>query len=84
MSTTLATTAPGISTLQVISTGATEIRSVFPAEAVPGIVRAYMEGVKVAFALSVGLAGFSFLLSLLLDFKKLPANREGKVEVVAA
>jgi hypothetical protein len=82
MSSTLASTAPGISPLQVIATGATEIRKVFPTEIVPGVIRAYMEGIKVAFALSVTMAGLSFVLSLGMDFKRLPANR--KTEVVVA
>jgi hypothetical protein len=82
MSSTLATTAPGIDPMQVIATGATEIRHAFPADVVPGIIRAYMEGVKAAFAISTALVGLGFVLSLLLDFKKLPANR--KTEVMAA
>ncbi|KAF2112525.1 major facilitator superfamily domain-containing protein [Lophiotrema nucula] len=64
-------TAPGVSPLALIGTGATDIRRVFPAELVPGIVEAYMAGVKVVFALVIGIVGGSFLMSLLVKFKRL-------------
>ena len=64
-------TAPGVSPLALIGTGATDIRRVFPAELVPGIVEAYMAGVKVVFALSIGIVAGSVLMSALLKFKRL-------------
>ena len=56
--------------LQVITVGATEIRSVFPADQVPGIIVAYMQGIKTAFAVTIAGAGLSFLLCLFGDWKK--------------
>ncbi|KAK2034490.1 major facilitator superfamily transporter [Colletotrichum zoysiae] len=55
---------PGVDPALVALTGATQIRDAFPAEAVPGVIRAYMEGLKIAFALSISGAGVAFLVSL--------------------
>ena len=46
-------TAPGIDVGLVVVTGATELRKVFNAEQLPGILEAYMEGIRVPFALSI-------------------------------
>ncbi|KAK1997844.1 major facilitator superfamily transporter [Colletotrichum falcatum] len=55
---------PGVDPAVVALTGATQIRSAFPAESVPGVIRAYMEGLKITFALVIVGAGVAFLLSL--------------------
>ncbi|KAK1989231.1 major facilitator superfamily transporter [Colletotrichum cereale] len=55
---------PSVDPSLVAITGATQIRSAFPAEAVPGVIQAYMDGLKVAFALAVAGAGVAFLVSL--------------------
>lgn len=70
----LATSAPSVSPLMVLGTGATQLRAVFPAEAVPGILVAYMAGIKTAMALAVGSVGVAFVVSLFSNFKRL--NRE--------
>ena len=72
--TTLASSAPSVNPQMVIATGATNIRKVFAPNEVPGIVIAYMAGLKVAFALVIGLVGFSCLVALLVPWK--PINRE--------
>ncbi|KAL2269654.1 hypothetical protein VTJ83DRAFT_1838 [Remersonia thermophila] len=51
------TSAPGVDPLALLSTGATQIRDVFPADLVPGILVAYMAGIKLAMALAVAAAG---------------------------
>ncbi|KAK2735768.1 efflux pump antibiotic resistance [Colletotrichum kahawae] len=56
--------APGVDPNVVALTGATEIRNAFPADAVPGIIHAYMDGLKVTFAIAIAGAGVSFLISL--------------------
>ena len=76
--TTLASSAPGVDPQMVIATGATNIRKVFAPSEVPGIVIAYMAGLKVAFALVIGLVGFSCLVALLVPWK--PINREPQGE----
>lgn len=60
----LAYTAPTVNPAAVVATGATEIRTAFPAAAVSGILRAYMIGIRAAFALSAGGAGVAFIASL--------------------
>ena len=59
---------------KVIGTGATELRNVFTHQEIPGILVAYMAGVKVAFAVGIGGVGASFIISLFSDFKRLNAE----------
>lgn len=62
----------------VIATGATEIRTIFPADQVPAILYAYMAGIKVDFALSVALIGFTCVLAVFVPRKRLnPESRQG-------
>lgn len=70
----LAKTAPTVDPHMVIGTGATQIRHAFPADQVPGIVLAYMAGIKVTFALVVGLVGFTCVVGLFVPWKKLNAE----------
>ncbi|KAJ5963885.1 Major facilitator superfamily domain general substrate transporter [Penicillium vulpinum] len=64
--TTLPLTAPGVDPLAVYVTGSTELRIVFPAEDIPGIILAYMQGIKAAFAVSIGMFGTAIVLGLIL------------------
>jgi hypothetical protein len=66
--------APDIDPQVVIGTGATQIRHVFSADQVPAIVLAYMAGIKVTFALTVGLIGATCLLNPFIPWKRLPAQ----------
>jgi MFS transporter, DHA2 family, glioxin efflux transporter len=45
--------APGVNPALVLITGATELRKVFSAEELPGILEAYMSGIRVPFALAI-------------------------------
>lgn len=63
--------APGVNPAAVIATGATQIRDMFPADQVPGIILGYMAGIKVVFALVAGATGISFIVSLFSSWKKL-------------
>jgi hypothetical protein len=74
----MARTAPNINPFQVVATGATQIRSAFPAEAVPGIIEAYMEGIKDAFILVTSFSALAVVFALMMDMRPLPANRENK------
>jgi len=67
----LASSAPTVSAGQVILTGATEIRNVFAPDQVPGILVAYMAGLKVAFALSIAGTGIAFLFSVANSWRRL-------------
>ncbi|KAK8856647.1 Major Facilitator Superfamily protein [Apiospora arundinis] len=55
---------PGIDTEQLISVGATQLRSVYPPEQIDGIVHAYMDGLKTVFAFGIALLGLSFVFTL--------------------
>jgi hypothetical protein len=68
---TLATHAPDVNPMTVIATGATQIRSAFTPDQVPGIVFAYMAGVKVTFALVVALTGFTCVIGLFVPWKRI-------------
>ncbi|KAL9110990.1 MAG: hypothetical protein Q9227_004605 [Pyrenula ochraceoflavens] len=57
------TKAPGIPPEQVVVTGASELRKVFKPEVLPGIIASYMDGLKVAYALTIALVGMSFLVA---------------------
>lgn len=67
----LATTAPGVNAQLVIGTGASELKKVFSPEELPGIILAYMDGIKASFAVAIGMAGVAFLLGFLCPWKKL-------------
>jgi MFS transporter, DHA2 family, glioxin efflux transporter len=68
---TLPSTAPGVDPFTVISTGALEIRSVFPADQVLGVLQAYAAGIKVAFAIALAACGTSLIISFLGGWRRL-------------
>ncbi|KAK5654929.1 hypothetical protein OQA88_6685 [Cercophora sp. LCS_1] len=78
----LATIPEGVDPLAIVGTGATMIRSVFPAEQIPGILVAYMEGIRSTFALTIAAVGLAFVLSLFSSFRRL--NQEAVVSAGAA
>ena len=51
------TTAPGVSVHKIVVTGATQLRTAFTAEQLPGVLAAYVTGIKATFALTIALAG---------------------------
>ena len=57
-------TAPGVEPSLVVSTGATQLRSVFSAADIPGILIAYMDGIKLTFVLAIALAGITLPIAL--------------------
>ncbi|KAI1499286.1 putative efflux pump antibiotic resistance protein [Biscogniauxia marginata] len=67
----LATTAPDVDPMQVISVGATELRSAFTESQVSGIILAYMDGITVALAIALAAVGLSFIISLGSSWKRL-------------
>lgn len=56
--------APQVSQSQLVQTGATEIRHVFDENVILLVLRSYMDGLKVAFALVIAAAGVAFAVSL--------------------
>ncbi|KAK6074975.1 MFS gliotoxin efflux transporter [Seiridium cupressi] len=67
--------APHIDTAQVVATGATGFRAAFPPDQVAEIIRGYMAGARATFALSIALAGVSFLAAFLVPFKKMGGSK---------
>lgn len=68
-----------ISPIQVIGTGATDIRKVFTAEEIPIILRAYVKGIQTALIVSVALAGACTLIAFGAKWRKLqPAPTDGE------
>lgn len=57
-------TAPGVDPKVVVATGATQLRHIFSAEQIPGILTAYMDGLKLTFALVIALAGITMPIAL--------------------
>ncbi|KAH7230224.1 major facilitator superfamily transporter [Fusarium redolens] len=74
----LPTDAPGVNPLQLLATGATEVRATFPTDQLNGILSAYMSGIKGAFAVGIGGVGLAFVVSLLQRWDRL--NREALKE----
>ncbi|CAM1507662.1 Fc.00g073030.m01.CDS01 [Cosmosporella sp. VM-42] len=68
---TAASTAPGIDPALLLTTGAPQIRTAFTSAQVPGVIAAYMAGIKVVFAITIGASGFAYLFSLCGSWKKL-------------
>lgn len=59
----------------VVATGVTELRNMFSADVIPGIINAYMDGLKVAYAIAIAAGGLAFLIS----FGSKWRNLKGKV-----
>lgn len=55
--------APTVDRALVLVTGATDLRNVFTAEQIPGILTAYMEGLRVPFAIAIACGCVTFFLS---------------------
>ncbi|KAM9879568.1 major facilitator superfamily transporter [Verticillium dahliae] len=71
----LPNTAPNVDPATVVATGATDIRRVFSADEMPGILDAYMAGIKIAIAIAIGATGLALLTSLLSRWERLNAEK---------
>lgn len=79
---TLPTSAPGVNPAMVLATGATQIRTAFPADQIPGILVAYMAGIKVSLAIAIAFVGLATVVILFSPWKRL--NREAVKEAGGA
>ncbi|KAL2257810.1 hypothetical protein VTK26DRAFT_9135 [Humicola hyalothermophila] len=70
----LASVAPDIDPHLLIDTGVTQLREVFTPEQLPGILEAYMHGIRTAFAIVIGILGGAFLVSPFSRFKRLNSD----------
>jgi len=68
----------------VIFTGASELRNVFSADQLPGVLQAYMVGVKAAYAVGIAFAGVAFLFSFTIPWRKLPTHETGEAPMAMA
>ncbi|PSR85775.1 major facilitator superfamily-domain-containing protein [Coniella lustricola] len=67
-------TAPTVNPATVIATGATELRAVFTPEQVPGVIAAYMDGLKISFVIALGATCMAFVIALFSKWQRL--NRD--------
>lgn len=75
-----ASNAPEMNAMQILATGASEIREVFSGQSLKAVVEAYMIGVKAIFAFSLAGAAVMVLISLAIPFKKLPMDAKATPE----
>ncbi|KAK8033518.1 hypothetical protein PG991_002916 [Apiospora marii] len=68
--------APDVDPAQVLGTGAGDIHNVFAGAALPGVLDAYMVGLKGAFALGLAAAAVCVPIGLLAPMKKLPEHKD--------
>ncbi|KAI0603276.1 MFS general substrate transporter [Biscogniauxia sp. FL1348] len=80
---TLPTTEPTVDPYTVVTTGATQIRVVFSTSQVPGILLAYVAGLRAAFAIAVGAIGLTFVVSLFSRWAPLDAQARKEAGAVA-
>lgn len=76
--------APSIDPASVIAIGASKLREAFSEEDLPGILRAYMAGLKAAWAAATALGGLTFLCAFVPKIKsiKTGTNRGGTAMAV--
>lgn len=72
--------APSVDPQSVVAVGVTQIRATYSPDVVPGIVNAYMSGLKVAYAIAIASAGISLFVAFLSKWR----NLKGKVQVGGA
>jgi len=70
----LAKNAPSVNAAQVVATGATNIRTTFPPEALTGILLSYVDGLHVSFAIGIASAGLSLLPALAAKWRRIDAK----------
>lgn len=70
-------TAPGLNPALVLATGASDLHRVFPPDMLPGVLEAYMTGLKAAFAVGIAFCGTAFVTSIAIPMSKLPTHQQG-------
>ncbi|KAK6083264.1 major facilitator superfamily transporter [Seiridium cupressi] len=80
---TVVITAPSVNPALLVSTGAAELRAVFSADELPGILLAYLTGIKAAFAVGIAMFGIATITSVILPWKRLH-SKEGDEAAFAA
>lgn len=70
----LPSSAPNVDPIKVIETGATQLREVFTPEQLPGIIVAYIHGLKAVWIVGTGIVGFAMLWTILIPWTRLPTH----------
>ena len=73
--TSLPSLAPTVNPQAVITAGATEIRSSFPPDVVPGIVDAYLKGLRAVYIMVIAFAGAATLAATANRWQKLKLEK---------
>lgn len=76
----LATNAPSITPATIVTTGASDLHTIFSGAVLDGILRSYVDGLRVAFIIGVALSGVSIVPALLSPWKKIDASKLMKGE----
>ena len=58
-------------------TGASDLHTVFSPEVLPGVLQAYMVGLKATFAVAVAFSGVAVVSCLAIPYGKLPTHQTG-------
>lgn len=66
---TLATNTLSINAAQVIITGVGELRSVFPSDVIPGLLRSYLSGIHASFIIAILAAAIATAVSFFSDWR---------------
>lgn len=66
--------APGVTAATIMNTGAAELKNVFPSDVLPGVIRSYMDGLKIAFAISLAASAASLVFTVMNRWDKI--NKE--------
>ncbi|KAF4628724.1 hypothetical protein G7Y89_g9430 [Cudoniella acicularis] len=66
-----------INTAEIVNTGATDLRNLVPAAALPSVLVAYNAALSDTFKVAVGLAAASILAGLTMEWKNLKKMKEG-------
>jgi hypothetical protein len=66
----------------VLITGASDLQKVFSPDVLPGVLQAYMVGIKAAFIVAIAFCGTACLCSLAVPIKKLPTHKNEDAPMV--
>lgn len=64
-------TAPGVDPARVVALGATELRKYYSGDQLSGIILAYMDGLKVVYAIAIAAAGSTLFVAAASRWKSL-------------
>ena len=67
---TLIHSAPNVNPALVVATGAIDLRKAFTPEQLPGVLEAYMRGLKISFAIGLASAGVALVVNVLFGHRK--------------